>query len=330
MLHKRLAASAVILTFLGILLHFDFHEPLMGVGGLLLLPLLLVIALLATAELGEMFIKGGLDLRLKHVLFSVALVHILTFIPPLMDAFSDTGYPIDCPVGRVGWIGVGSVLAMCWLFLIEMYQFKEPGGAVQRLANGMLVVSYTGTAMSFLTILRTLQIGESGYESAWGMCAIVSVIVITKCGDSGAYFTGKSIGKHKMSPILSPKKTIEGAIGAFVCGMAAAVVFGKWLVPSILSLVESSEMTGALEAGASGGISSQSGPVWAWAMYGLVITAAGMVGDLAESLIKRDTQVKDSSTWVPGLGGVLDIMDSITFSLVPAYLFWISTWLTGS
>ena len=52
MLHKRLAASAVILTFLGILLHFDFHEPLMGVGGLLLLPLLLVIALLATAELG--------------------------------------------------------------------------------------------------------------------------------------------------------------------------------------------------------------------------------------------------------------------------------------
>ena len=330
MLHKRLAASAVILTFLGILLHFDFHNPLMGVGGLLLLPLLLVIALLATAELGEMFIKGGLDLRLKHVLFSVALVHMLTFIPSLMDAFSAGGYPADCPVGRVGWIGIGSVLAMCWLFLIEMRQFKEPGGAVQRLANGMLVVSYTGTAMSFLTVLRTLQIGEPGYESAWGMCAIISVIVITKCGDSGAYFTGKSIGKHKMSPILSPKKTIEGAIGAFVCGMAAAVIFGKWLVPSILSLVQTSELTGALEAGASAEISSQSGAVWAWAMYGLVITAAGMVGDLAESLIKRDTQVKDSSTWVPGLGGVLDIMDSITFSLVPAYLFWVSTWLTGS
>ena len=174
--------------------------------------------------------------------------------------------------------------------------------------------------MSFLTILRTLQIGDAVFESAWGISAILSVIVITKCGDSGAYFTGKSIGRHKMSPILSPKKTVEGAIGAFVCGMAAAIAFGQWLVPSILSMVPE----------AQSGAESTSGSVWAWALYGLVITAAGMVGDLAESLVKRDSQVKDSSTWVPGLGGILDIMDSITFSLVPAYLFWVSTWLTGS
>ncbi len=320
MLSKRLTASAVILTVLGILLHFDFHYPIMGVGGLLLLPLLLIIALMATTELGEMLIQGGLDLRLKHVFFGVVLVHLLTFIPPLMDAFSSAGYPEDCPIGRVGWIAVGSVLAMCWLFFVEMKHFKTPGSAIQRLANGMLVVGYTGTAMGFLTVLRTLQIGDDGFESAWGMCAILSVVVITKCGDSGAYFTGKSIGKHKMSPILSPKKTVEGALGAFVCGTAAAMAFGQWLVPSILSLVP--------EGGASGELAG--GPVWAWAIYGLVITAAGMVGDLAESLVKRDSQVKDSSTWVPGLGGVLDIMDSITFSLVPAYLFWISTWLTGS
>lgn len=321
MLHKRLAASAVILTALGILLHFDFHHPLMGVGGLLLLPLLLVIALMATTELGEMLIRGGLELRLKHVVISVALVHGLTFIPSLMDAFGSLGYPDDCPVGRVGWIGVGSVLAMCWLFFVEMKHFKEPGGAIQRLANGMLVVGYTGTAMSFLTVLRTLQISETGYDSAWGMCAIISVIVITKCGDSGAYFTGKSVGKHKMSPILSPKKTIEGAIGAFVCGMGAAIAFGRWVVPAILAMVADGDVAET---------SAEVGPLWAWALYGLVITAAGMVGDLAESLIKRDSQVKDSSSWVPGLGGVLDIMDSITFSLVPAYLFWVSNWLTGS
>ncbi len=319
MLHQRLAASAVLLTLLGILLHFDFHHPLFGVGGLLLLPLLLVISLLATAELGEMLIKGGLELRLKHVLFSVALVHLLTFIPSLMDAFSASGYPEDCPVGRVGWVGVATVLAMCWLFLVEMRNFKEPGGAIARLANGMLVVVYTGTMMSFLTILRTIQVGDEGLASAWGMLALISVIVITKCGDSGAYFTGKSMGKHKMAPILSPKKTVEGALGAFVCGMAAAVVFGQWIVPAILKMADTGAST-----------DPETGPMWAWALYGLVITAAGMIGDLAESLIKRDAQVKDSSTWIPGLGGVLDIMDSITFSLVPAYLFWISTWLTGS
>jgi phosphatidate cytidylyltransferase len=268
-----------------------------------------------------MLIRGGLELRLKHVVISVALVHGLTFIPSLMDAFGYLGYPDDCPVGRVGWIGVGSVLAMCWLFFVEMKHFKEPGGAIQRLANGMLVVGYTGTAMSFLTVLRTLQISETGYDSAWGMCAIISVIVITKCGDSGAYFTGKSVGKHKMSPILSPKKTIEGAIGAFVCGMGAAIAFGRWVVPAILAMVADGDVAET---------SAEVGPLWAWALYGLVITAAGMVGDLAESLIKRDSQVKDSSSWVPGLGGVLDIMDSITFSLVPAYLFWVSNWLTGS
>tara|TARA_B100000519_G_C14245746_1_gene439729 strand:- start:203 stop:1159 length:957 start_codon:yes stop_codon:yes gene_type:complete len=317
-LHKRLAASAVILTCLGTLLHFDFHHPLFGVGGFLLLPLLLVIALMATAELGEMLIKGGLELRLKHVLFSVAIVHVLTFIPSLMDAFSESGYPDDCPVGRVGWIGIGTVLAMCWLFLIEMCKFKQPGGAIQRLANSMLIVGYTGTALSFLTILRTLQIGTEQTHSAWGMCAIISVIVITKCGDSGAYFTGKSLGRHKMAPILSPKKTIEGAVGAFLSGMGASIAFGHWVVPAILSIATETEMAISV------------GPVWAWALYGFVITLAGMIGDLAESLIKRDSQVKDSSAWVPGLGGVLDIMDSITFSLVPAYLFWISTWLTGS
>ena len=124
-----------------------------------------------------------------------------------------------------------------------------------------------------------------------------------------------------MSPILSPKKTIEGAIGAFVCGMGAAIAFGKWVVPAILAMVADGDVAET---------SAEVGPLWAWALYGLVITAAGMVGDLAESLIKRDSQVKDSSSWVPGLGGVLDIMDSITFSLVPAYLFWVSNWLTGS
>ena len=103
--------------------------------------------------------------------------------------------------------------------------------------------------------------------------------------------------------------------------MGAAIAFGKWVVPAILAMVADGDVAET---------SAEVGPLWAWALYGLVITAAGMVGDLAESLIKRDSQVKDSSSWVPGLGGVLDIMDSITFSLVPAYLFWVSNWLTGS
>ena len=100
---------------------------------------------------------------------------------------------------------------------------------------------------------------------------------------------------------------MEGACGAFLAGLAAAVVVGNWLAPALVQMDQGDIV-----------------PIEAWAIYGALITATGMFGDLAESLIKRDMQQKDSSSWLPGLGGVLDILDSITLSAVPAYLFWVS------
>jgi len=175
------------------------------------------------------------------------------------------------------------------------------------LGASSLVILYTGVALSFLTSLRTFPFpGEA--SSAWGMVALLSIVIVTKCGDSGAYFMGKTFGKHKMAPRLSPGKTMEGACGAFLAGMAAAVFVGLWLAPALVQM----------------GQGDTTVSIWAWAIYGALITATGMFGDLAESLIKRDMQQKDSSSWLPGLGGVLDILDSITLSVVPAYLFWAS------
>jgi phosphatidate cytidylyltransferase len=123
--------------------------------------------------------------------------------------------------------------------------------------------------------------------------------------DTGAYFFGRAFGRHKMTPLLSPGKTWEGAAGGILTACAASWAcfhwFGPWLVQS--QYVEP--------------------PVIASLLYGLILAAAGMHGDLAESLLKRDMQRKDSSTWLPGLGGVLDIVDSVLVAAPCAYLCWV-------
>src|SRR5262249_25636707 len=119
------------------------------------------------------------------------------------------------------------------------------------------------------------------------------------------YFGGRSFGRHKLCPWLSPNKTVEGAIAG--------------LIASIL---------GTLAVVAIGAKLLDTPPAMAWttsAMFGLSVGALAMVGDLVESLIKRDCQQKDASDLVPGFGGVLDVMDSPLFSAPLAFLLWV--WL---
>jgi phosphatidate cytidylyltransferase len=119
---------------------------------------------------------------------------------------------------------------------------------------------------------------------------------VPKCNDIGAFFTGTFLGKHKMTPTLSPKKTWEGFVGGMLSGAAAAVglSFAAPVFPG-----------GMPEAAA----------------FGLVVGVAGVLGDLAESLIKRDCGTKDASKSIPGFGGVLDVVDSVLFAAPVAYLW---------
>jgi phosphatidate cytidylyltransferase len=108
-----------------------------------------------------------------------------------------------------------------------------------------------------------------------------------------------------MSPVLSPKKTIEGAVGGIAAACLGAWICRAWIVPNLV------------------GASQSRGTVLGWMVYALVLAVAGMLGDLAESLLKRDAQRKDSSSWLPGLGGVLDVLDSLVFAAAPAYACWV-------
>ena len=124
-------------------------------------------------------------------------------------------------------------------------------------------------------------------------------VALTWVADTAAYFGGRALGKRPLSPVISPNKTVEGALAALLAGPVGAVVYGYVLLPRL---------------GASLG-------VYGLLVLGLVVAVAATIGDLAESALKRECGVKDSSALLPGHGGLLDRMDSLLWSIPAACTF---------
>ena len=122
---------------------------------------------------------------------------------------------------------------------------------------------------------------------------------MTWLSDTGAYFAGRALGKHKMAPILSPKKSMEGAVGGFVSALIAAFV-ARWLAFDHLA-------------------------IWQVIVLAVVANFLAQMGDLSESLLKRSYGVKDSGNVIPGHGGVLDRVDALIFSAPWVYIFAVLT-----
>ena len=144
---------------------------------------------------------------------------------------------------------------------------------------------FLGMTLRFLALLRNRPDGLW-----WLILTAVTVWVV----DSGAYFTGLSIGKHKFWPRISPKKTWEGFFGGLFAGAIAAALLAQFLVPGIVW--------------------------WQGALLGLVIGIVSPLGDLSESLFKRQSGVKDSSNLIPGHGGFFDRIDSFIFAAPVVFL----------
>jgi phosphatidate cytidylyltransferase len=188
-------------------------------------------------------------------------------------------------------------------FLVEMATFRPPsptsettagsGGVVIRMALLVWMTAYLGLLPSFLAQLRWLSAPSPEAKDA--RAALALAIFVPKCCDIGAYFTGRLLGRHPMSPVLSPKKTWEGLAGGLLLSAAVAVAINRLLSVPVLR--------GDLSA----------------IGFGLAVGGVGALGDLAESLIKRDCRRKDASQVVPGFGGVLDVVDSIAFAAPVAY-----------
>jgi phosphatidate cytidylyltransferase len=248
----------------------------------------LVLAILGTLELLNL-IPTERRPRMQLCIVGVVVVVVLNWLPLVRHH----------GIGRnslAGWEAVAQGFAAIVLaaFLNEMARFQFPGGVTERIALAVWVVAYLGLLPSFLV---QLQLGRAD-EPVLAAVAMALAIFVPKACDIGAYFTGRFLGRHRMAPVLSPKKTWEGAVGGLVLA-----VFAAWGINSLGPVIPDGP------AGVIG--------------FGLTVGIAGMLGDLAESLIKRDCERKDASELVPGFGGILDVIDSILFAAPVAY-WWLS------
>lgn len=200
------------------------------------------------------------------------------------------------PLSHMGIVFAGSVLV---LLLNGCVRYREPGKNMESLGAELFIVSYIGFLLGVTAQLRWVAGWQLGY------LALGSVVVATKCGDIGAYTLGRLFGKRKLVPLLSPGKTWMGAWGAMIGATAGSVA---WFQFGSQMFIKPGQFPCA----------------WYWsALFGAVIGVVGLIGDLAESLIKRDVGEKDAPALIPGFGGLLDVLDSILYAGPVAYILWL-------
>jgi phosphatidate cytidylyltransferase len=178
-----------------------------------------------------------------------------------------------------------------------LYYFTRGQSPLQNLSATVFSLAYLAVPLSCMIRIAYFFDPYSIDDGRWWL---LYLLVVTKMTDTGGFFIGKSFGKEKLAPYISPKKTIEGALGGFFA--------------AILSSVAIKFLASIFDPGAFNLTLWQS--IWLGAGIGL----CAQIGDLSESLLKRDGGIKDSNQ-VPGLGGMLDIVDSLVFSAPLVYIF---------
>lgn len=247
---------------------------------------ILAILLAAIAALGALEFYRMAGLKDGRPLTEVGAVTASAFV--LVAAVSPESGPV----------GFGYLLAIATLVIatLSIWMRGVQGQPLLAISTTLTGAVYAGALLSFGLMLRHLP----GVESAWhGTALVFAPVLLTWTSDTFAYFAGRAWGRHKLIPRVSPGKTVEGAVGAVVGSVAVGAGYAV-LLQSFGSYVPT---------------------LFEGALFGLAISVVAQVGDLVESLLKRDCGVKDSGTLLPGHGGALDRFDSLLFTLPFAYLF---------
>ncbi len=198
---------------------------------------------------------------------------------------------------RAEALGLALIVLAVWLRAGFGPEEKAPLTAV---ALTLLGVLYCGWLFNFYTKLFWF------WPEGDGRWLLFYMILIVKVTDMGAFFTGCNLGRHKLCPRISPAKTREGCVGGVLAGLTTSLLFWWWR---------------------GGEIGPVSLTIANAIILGMVLPVVGILGDLIESLLKRAIAVKDSGGWVKGMGGILDILDSLMFAGPVLYgCLW---WMTG-
>ena len=187
-----------------------------------------------------------------------------------------------------GWELFFVVLAFLVVFILQLRHGSSQ--AIVVISTTLFGIFYISWCFSFLMKLRFID--APGFPD--GRWLVALVLLVTKGGDVGAYIIGSLFGRHLFIPKISPHKTWEGSIGGLVFSILAALS-----LKSVLPTVQIGHLL----------------------VLGVLLGVVGQLGDLSESLIKRDSQVKDSGSILPGMGGVLDVLDSLLFTSPICYFY---------
>ena len=228
----------------------------------------------------------------------VVAAFVLVLIPWLTRAMPQ---PPAGPEAWADWKWTGVAIAAAFMLIgVAAMRAPEISGSIARIGTSCMVILYVGFLGSFVVRLRQ---AVSGPDGAW---VLLYFLLVVKSADIGAYAAGRLFGRRKVVPRISPNKTLEGFIGGGVLAVlvalaAALVLFGE-------------------------GPLAEEGVRWTQGqsvVFGVVMAIAGPLGDLFESLLKRDAGVKDSGQRIPPFGGFLDLIDSPLFAAPVAW--WLLT-----
>lgn len=260
MLIKRIISSIILLSILILTISVDWLFGLLVVA----------FTIIGLYEFFAMLEKKGISI---YKYFGIAMGAII----PLSITFR---FELT-----KGWELLFIVLAVLFLIIMQ-FRRRDSSGVIVAISTTIFGILYIAWFLSFLIKVRYLP---------GGMGLFLSVLFMTKLGDIGAYFTGSKFGKTLLIPRISPKKTIEGAIGGLLFSVLGAFISKPFLNMPNTHLI----------------------------LMGVSLGVLAQLGDLSESLMKRDCQVKDSGSMLPGMGGALDFIDSLLFT-GPAFYFYMS------
>ncbi len=200
------------------------------------------------------------------------------------------------PITVMGWPLWAFVSVLMVTFVSQSVQFKRGRATMATISGTVLAIAYIGLLGGFIIQMRWL---EGTYH---GLIPLATLVAAAKGADTGAYTLGRIAGRNKLWPAVSPNKTIEGALGGLLFGVGFVLIITA--VARYLLHAQTLSWTAAVG-------------------FGVVVSIAAMLGDLMESMIKRDCAQKDASDTLPGFGGVLDVLDSLLFAGPVAYGYWV-------
>ena len=273
---KRVGSAVVLIPL--------FVWVTMGAPGWVFQLLVIAASAVACIELARMFERTERPIN-AWLTVGVGVALTASFATSLYAGLGDDGRPLR-------WVPTPELALVLGIGLICSAPLWTSGRPlVESTANTVFGAIYVGWLLGYAIWLQGRVDGPQ---------LVLFMVGVTWAGESAAYLVGSSVGRHHLAPILSPRKTLEGAVAQLIVSVAVALALGAWLLP------------GCGLIGAAGG--------------GALLGVVGQIGDLAESAIKRSIGTKDTGGLIPGHGGMLDRIDSLLFNAPALYLYSLYAW----